>query len=208
MTRGGDSAASRGGARSKAVKKQNPRTVSSKEAAASPRAATKTANRRETREVPPRTPPQYDPAAVGRIAARVQIRNVELVHAFFERSDAGPLPRESPTDQVPEVLMDPRWELSDDGSTLGCLLKFATRLVSEDAPTYRLIAHFRLVYSLNGETPLDESDVEAFVFWNAVFNAWPYWREFLSSTVNRAGLPRFVLPVLGLPRPGDTVSSE
>ncbi len=30
---------------------------------------------------------------------------------------------------------------------------------------------------------------------NGVFNAWPYFREFLQSATTRMGLPQFVLPV-------------
>ena len=47
---------------------------------------------------------------------------------------------------------------------------------------------------------LDEGDVNLFANWNSVFNAWPYWREYLSSTINRAQLPRFIVPVMGVPR--------
>jgi len=49
---------------------------------------------------------------------------------------------------------------------------------------------------------IDRSDLEQFVHWNVLFNAWPYWREYLASTLNRAQLPRFVVPVMGVPRVG------
>ena len=79
---------------------------------------------------------------------------------------------------------------------LGCLLTFAT--TSEQAP-YSLVAKFRLVYRINPGDALSSDDIENFVHWNAVFNAWPYWREYLSSTVNRANLPRIYAPVMRLP---------
>ena len=41
---------------------------------------------------------------------------------------------------------------------------------------YCLLAEFRLTYSVKGDEPVDEDDVKQFVHWNALFNAWPYWR--------------------------------
>jgi hypothetical protein len=38
-------------------------------------------------------------------------------------------------------------------------------------------------------------ELAAFARLNGVFNAWPYFREFLQSATTRMGLPQFVLPV-------------
>jgi hypothetical protein len=95
------------------------------------------------------------------------------------------------------------WGLSEDSTKLGCIITFGTDF-EEHAP-YEIVASFRLIYSIpNDEPPPSMSDIENFVHWNAVGNAWPYWREYLSSTVNRAGLRRFVAPVLRVPLPGMT----
>ena len=62
-----------------------------------------------------------------------------------------------------------------------------------------MIAQFRLVSSIDEGEPLAESDIEHFVHWNATFNAWPYWAEYLSSTINQANLRRFLLAVMRVP---------
>ncbi len=145
--------------------------------------------------------PPYDPAAVGRVAKRIQIQSVELLGAHFQRADDAPLPEGSAPEAIPEIGIDVEWSLSEDGTLLGCALTFGT-LFEGDAP-YDLVARFRILYSAEPGDSLDEADIEQFVYWNAVFNAWPYWREYLSSTLNRAQLPRFVAPVLPVPRTGE-----
>jgi preprotein translocase subunit SecB len=52
------------------------------------------------------------------------------------------------------------------------------------------------VTSLEG---LTEAHLDAFAKTNAVFNAWPYWREFVQSTTVRMGLPPLVTPVFRFP---------
>jgi hypothetical protein len=148
----------------------------------------------------PAGPPPYDAGAVGRVAACVEILSVELLGAYFERADDSPLPVEAPGELTPAIgIGGVEWELSPDGSTLGCAVNFGATFDTEPEP-YELYARFRLLYALQDGAELDEADVNLFAHWNSVFNAWPYWREYLSSTINRAQLPRFVVPVMGVPR--------
>jgi hypothetical protein len=147
-------------------------------------------------------PPPYDPAAVGRVAELVQIQNIELLGSHFERADDGFFATTSPADATtPELgIGQPRWEVDPEALLLACVLSFATQFPGhEDDPPYFVMADFRVTYSLTSSA-IEPADMEQFVSWNAVFNAWPYWREYLSSTINRAGLPRFVASVMGVPR--------
>ena len=143
-------------------------------------------------------PPPYDPAAVGRVASHVPIRNVELVGAHFERSDDG-LDAAAPSgDDVPDFGISVEWGYEPDASQLACLLTFGTLFADEDGP-YEIVARFRLTYELAPSDDISPGDMEQFAHWNAVFNAWPYWREYVASTLNRAHLPRFLVPVMGVP---------
>ena len=149
-------------------------------------------------ELPSRAVPAYDPTKAGRVGARVDIIAVELTGANFSRTNDSSLPDTSVQEEAlaPDFGINAEWTLSGDNQLLGCLLTFAT--TSEQAP-YSLVAKFRLVYHINPGDALSSDDIENFVHWNAVFNAWPYWREYLSSTVNRANLPRIYAPVMRLP---------
>jgi len=149
-------------------------------------------------------PPPYDPVSVGRVARGVQIRGIELVAANFTRGDAGALPLVSQTQVEPDLGMDVQYGLSENGDQLGCLLTFAT-LFTEPEP-YRLTAQFRLLYDVVLPERPSDADLHQFANWNAVFNAWPYWREYLSSTLNRARLAPFLVPVMAVPFPKETAS--
>jgi hypothetical protein len=99
------------------------------------------------------------------------------------------------------------WSSSTKTRRLGCVITFGTVFEDESTKPYNLVASYRLIYSVPDEDPLPrESDIENFMHWNAVYNAWPYWREYLASTMNRAGLPRFVVPIARMPLPGMTTT--
>ena len=46
---------------------------------------------------------------------------------------------------------------------------------------------------------LTGADVHAFADFNATFNAWPYWREFVQSTATRFGMDPVTIPALLVP---------
>lgn len=150
-------------------------------------------------------PPPYDPVAVGRVARRVEIQDVHLLGSHFERTDDDEvLPRSPAPSEPPESTgINVEWELSEVGDALGCVVTFATVFASEEAgedPPYNLVARFRLLYSVSGDDPVSADDLNQFAHWNALFNAWPYWREYLMNTIARAELEPFVVGVLGIPR--------
>lgn len=150
------------------------------------------------REDQPPSPPPYDAERVGRVAKAIQISDVQLVHSHFHRRDASPLPGDSQVEDDYEVLLDMEWAREPSRNLIGYLLRFKVEAESDSG--FNITAFFRLTYRHEAEAELDDGDLEQFGYWNAVFNAWPYFREFVSSTMNRAGLPRTILPVVGVPR--------
>lgn len=150
-------------------------------------------------------PPPFDAHAVGRVVPKVEIEEFELLGGHFQRRDDGPLAPSAPAEEIPDEMgISVEWQVDTDRGLLGCALTFATDFPDTDEPPYEVIARFRLVYRLLDDEPPEEDDCEQFVYWNAVFNAWPYWREFLSSTLNRTQLPSVLAPVMRMPRSGDT----
>lgn len=150
-------------------------------------------------------PPPYNPAVVSKVASKVEISDVVLTDLHFVRQDGGPLADPLPEDLSPsEVgIAVNGWKLRDEA--LGCSLSFRTFFDDGEDDPYVVMATYRLVYDVKADNrAFDDSDVAAFVYWNAVFNAWPYWRELLTSVMNRAQLPRYLVPVLGLPQATDS----
>lgn len=108
-------------------------------------------------------------------------------------------------EQPDSVIIAPpgfRWRFSEDDRILQCGVKFEVRAI---APTdygplaVDVIVEYVLLYGLsNGDgTPTDQV-AEKFAERNAVFNAWPFFREFAHSQVSRMGLPQIVIPLYRL----------
>jgi hypothetical protein len=150
-------------------------------------------------------PPKYDQALCGSLVGAVEIESVELVGAQFVRADDGPLRIEWESDLAPDIGISVEWEVRNNRQ-LFVLTTFGTHFdpaTEEDGEPYSLVARFRLEYSLDGSLEPSAEQADNFAHWNAVFNAWPYWREYLSSTLNRSRLPQFVAPVMRVPRAED-----
>ncbi|MEW6669770.1 MAG: hypothetical protein AB1512_31560 [Thermodesulfobacteriota bacterium] len=71
----------------------------------------------------------------------------------------------------------------------------------EKVEVVKLSVDYVLVYSLADGSQFSKEDLESFCHVNAVYNAWPYWREFVQSSTGRMQLPTLMLPLLKLARP-------
>lgn len=75
-----------------------------------------------------------------------------------------------------------------------------------------LTATMLLIYSMKAGADIKAECFDHFANLNGVYNAWPYWREFVQSATARAGLPGVVVPVFRPPvrelEAGATMSTE
>lgn len=74
-------------------------------------------------------------------------------------------------------------------------------------------ASFAITYSLREGPTLTDADVGIFCSLNAVHNAWPFWREFITSALSRSGLHGVPVPPFmiqgGVKQPvGNAVASK
>lgn len=85
--------------------------------------------------------------------------------------------------------------------------RFTLAAKYEDAAEEELLrieAAFLLQYRVPSFKGLRKANIAAFGELNGLFNAWPYWREFVQSTTVRMGLPALTIPVY---RPLESVTS-
>lgn len=82
----------------------------------------------------------------------------------------------------------------------------------ESIKFFRCSGSYVLVYSFNatGGPPPEERDAffGAFANINAVFNAWPFFRELVHSMLGRMGLQPISLPVYRIPSPPQPATAE
>ena len=86
---------------------------------------------------------------------------------------------------------------ADDGSLL---IETAFSLEARSADDAEKLqaeirATFELSYTIPDEESFSPEHLEAFAEGNAVFNAWPYWRELVQASLARMSLPPLTLPV-------------
>lgn len=92
-------------------------------------------------------------------------------------------------------------EYNKDAGLFWVLAKIKTRLIpierQKDTAVF-VNAAFEIKYSLPKELEVSQEQLNTFAGINSVFNAWPYWREFVQSMIARMNLPPVTLPVFRL----------
>lgn len=68
----------------------------------------------------------------------------------------------------------------------------------EQGPVVRISGRFGLTYRLNEGYQPTQAELDAFKDVNAVFNCWPFFREFVQSMTGRMGLHVSPMPLLRL----------
>lgn len=84
----------------------------------------------------------------------------------------------------------------EDQLQLTCSFRFelAYDEASKTSPVALIQATYGLVYKTTGLAKLDDTELDAFAQVNGPFNAWPFWRELVHSTLGRMGLPPVAIP--------------
>ena len=131
-----------------------------------------------------------------RLIAEVEIEGVRLVEANVETKVRSP----ADTGAV-DLLVNRTAEIGErqDNGTFFVVAKIGAQLVSEEAkeePLVSIETSFELQYCLPEGLRVEPQTLTTFAETNGIYNAWPYWREFVQSTLARMGLPPVVLPLL------------
>lgn len=136
-------------------------------------------------------------AGAVRVARELQIRDVRLV-AFTADASSNAFSDEPGDANVSIGFTKPLVVYSNKAVAITTTFKFrinGANAPEASPPTVIVTATTELAYSVRSSNALDKKDLDDFAVVNAPFNAWPYWREFVQSSLTRLGLPAFVLPL-------------
>ena len=78
----------------------------------------------------------------------------------------------------------------------------------QDALQAEVHGTFELSYRVPSDAKFSAEELKAFADFNAVFNAWPYWRELVQTSLARMSLPVLTVPVFRLSPPKAEEDSE
>lgn len=136
--------------------------------------------------------------SAGRVAAGVELRNILLLEGkatlaekFVEYGCRFP-----EKGWAVQTQHHGKFAVSQK-NTLRTTLQFnfqATGAGSKARPLLVITATFVAEYEMADGLRPSTQDLKAFVNANAVFNCWPYWREYVHSTAARMNLPPLTLP--------------
>jgi hypothetical protein len=133
-------------------------------------------------------------ALLTQVASMVEILHVRLIGGTLNVAPSDENQRPDP------IQYSTSFHLNVDTRALDCRVQFEfLGRVPAVAPPHRVVrvtATYLVTYLVRaGKEPSVEA-LTAFSQINTTYNAWPYWREFLQSALQRMDLPPFVAPLL------------
>lgn len=143
------------------------------------------------------TPTEQAPGNALQMSARVG-ESVDLYEIRLIAQDT----RYVPTDEPPTLLRGGHHAEAKRDNEAGKILieaSFSLDMAHDtdearDNPNIMIRAAFQLAYVVKDLARFTDEEIDAFGRMNGVYNAWPFWRELVYSTMARMGVPPITLP--------------
>lgn len=127
------------------------------------------------------------------VSRRVQLEDVRLIKSLsFMEPEALQGEKEFKITPTTKVLPD------KEKKQIIVFVSFKFKSFGIGKPDKQIIgiaSEFLLTYTISGFEGLTDEGIKEFGNLNGVFNAWPYWREFVQNTIARMNLPPLTIPV-------------
>ena len=127
------------------------------------------------------------------VADRVQIRDVRLIHCNCDQKPAAATNKKSYG-----ITTSTDVQLDRDKGFIVVVAKFhfeASVGKESQQPVLTMDASFVVTYQIDSFEGLTQEGFKQFANLNGIYNAWPYWREFVQNMIGRMGLPPLTIPV-------------
>lgn len=141
---------------------------------------------------------ELDLKAASRIARRVDLKSIHLlsIDASCDATSIEMRPLTPSFDHSCEPLKSGQAGIIEVACNYTFKVKASETNVADAKMTYRII------YTLNGDEPTEESDIRHFARANGAYHSWPFARETIFGLTSRMGFPPYTLPVLSFhPKP-------
>jgi preprotein translocase subunit SecB len=127
------------------------------------------------------------------VSDRVQLRAVRLASCHCDQKPAAVAGK-----KAYNITYSTKVQPNKKNSLVVVIATFHFEAFAENQPqkpALRLDASFVLAYQLDNFEGLTQEGFQHFANLNGIYNAWPYWREFVQNMVGRMGLPPLTIPV-------------
>lgn len=136
---------------------------------------------------------------VSKVAA---LESLALLEADLGCKDA-PAPQSIIESNIDFSTGEISWE--SEGKALNCILNLQLKYSENTSEFFFIKTKYKAKYILSIEPPPEDKRdffFGSFAKTNALFNIWPFWREFVRSSMDKFNLPYWQLPLLQI-RPED-----
>lgn len=127
-------------------------------------------------------------------AARAVIACVELESVRITRSRFVTSMHGFPSAPVELATSSRAEEVTVEGS-LRVALDLVLRGYKDEEVLLEVSARIEAIYTITTNSNFTPYQLKCFAKANGMLNVWPYWRDFVQSSVQRAGLPALALPL-------------
>ena len=136
-----------------------------------------------------------------KISDQVELKDVRLLSSECQHA-----PSIIQGEKIFDIDRTIRVEIDKEKNVIFVFPKFKLKAYSErdkeqDRPFLNIEAMFVLVYQAKDLSGLNEKAFESFGQANGVYNAWPYWREYVQNITSRMGLSSLTIPVFRIVAP-------
>jgi hypothetical protein len=140
------------------------------------------------------------------VSDRVQLKDVRLIEFGCNQNQGASRAKKTyKIDHSTDVAVD-----KESGHVL-VIAKFHFEAFAEGQPQKNVLkanATFALTYTIENFEGLTDKGFRQFADLNGIYNAWPYWREFMQNTIARLGMPPLVIPVFRIVQPAGECTAK
>ncbi len=133
------------------------------------------------------------------VSNRVQLKDVRLISSKCEQTPEAMLGK-----KTYNIDYSTKAQVDKKTGYVVVIAKFNFKAFTNSKTQEAVIlidASFVLSYKIENFEGLTQEGFEQFASLNGIYNAWPYWREFVQNTVVRMGLPPLSIPVFRIVEP-------
>ena len=133
------------------------------------------------------------------VSDRVQLKDVRLTSSKCDQ-----IPEATLGEKTYDIDYSAEVQVDRKSGYIIVIAKFHFKAFAKSKtqkPVVVIEASFLLAYKIENFEGLTQKGFEQFANLNGIYNAWPYWREFVQNSIVRMGLPSLSIPVFRIVEP-------
>jgi preprotein translocase subunit SecB len=133
------------------------------------------------------------------VSERVELKDIRLISSKFSQTPEAMIGK-----KTYNINYSTKVQTDKKNDYLIVIPEFLFEAFGENKtkePVIVINASFVLTYKINDFQGLTQKGFEQFANLNGIYNAWPYWREFVQNIIARMGLSPLSIPVFRIVQP-------